>query len=125
MDALYILEQANDLGRGLRHWVAQLPSNGSNLGANFRPDVAFDEIVDLIQSHQGSQLFVGQVDGRIDKQLLGKLDDGAVSTPDVLTQSALRTQTRYDLNDEVYLIWQERIEVNEAISRELGKLNLR
>ena len=57
----------------------------------------------------------GQVHVRVDEELLGELDDRAVGAADVLAGAALRPQAGDDLDDQVDLVGQQRVEVDEAL----------
>jgi len=62
--ALHVLEEADDLGDGLRERMAQLLGDSRDLRAQLGADVAFDEVIDLVESDQGAERLVGQVNGR-------------------------------------------------------------
>jgi hypothetical protein len=114
VDALHVLEQADDLRHRLRQRVVDLLRDGGDLRAHLGADVALDEVVDLIEPHEVAELGVGEVHRRVDEELLRELDDGAVRAADVLAGAALRAQARDDLDDEVDLVRQQRVEVDEA-----------
>ena len=76
-----------------RGWL-DLARDLGDLGANLRPDVALDEVVDLVEAREGADGLVGEVDSRVDQHLLGELDDRAVGAADVLARAALGAQAR-------------------------------
>ena len=90
MNALHVLQQANHLGDRLRQRVFKLLRNGGDLRPDLRANVALDEIVDLIEPGHGADWLVCKIYGRVDEQLLGQLDDGAVCAADMLARAALR-----------------------------------
>ena len=92
----------------------ELLGDGGDLGAHLGADVPLDEVVDLIEPHEGAERRVGEVHGRVDQELLRELDDGAVRAADVLARAPLRAQARDDLDDEVDLVREQRIEVDEG-----------
>ena len=55
VDALHVLEQADDLRDRLRERVAQLLRDGGDLRAHLGADVALDEVVDLIEPHERTE----------------------------------------------------------------------
>ena len=57
----------------------------------------------------------------MDEELLGELDDGAVGAADVLAGAALRAEAGDDLDDEVDLVREQRVEVDERLALELGQ----
>ena len=124
MDALDVLEEADGLGHGLRERVVQLLRIAAILAAHLAGDVALDEIVDLVEAGERAEGLVREVHGRVDEELLSELDDGAVGAADVLASAALRAQARDDLDDEVNLVGQQRIEVDEAVARQFGQLDV-
>ena len=104
VDALHVLEEADDLRDRLRERVAQLLRDGGDLRAHLRTDIALDEVVDLVEPNERAERRVGEVDSRVDEQLLRELDDGAVGAADVLARAALRAKAGDDLDDEVDLV---------------------
>ncbi len=108
MHALDVLQQADHFGDGLREGRAEFLGDCRDLGAHLGADVALDEVVDLVESHERAELLVGEVDGGVDEQLLRELDDGAVGAADVLARAALGAEPRDDLDDEVDLVGQQR-----------------
>src|ERR1700722_16269834 len=91
-NALYVLQQADHLGDRLGQGMFKLLRNGGDLRSNLRPDVAFDQIIDLIEPSHGPNRMVREVYGGVDQQLLRQLDDGAVCAADVLAGAALRAE---------------------------------
>ena len=65
-----------------------------------------------------------EVDVGMDQELLGQLDDGAIRATHVLARSALGSQARDDLDDEVDLVRQKRIQVDERLGGEFGQLDV-
>ena len=124
VDAFYVLKKANYLRDWVRERLVQLLREGGDLRANFGGNVPLDEVVDLIEAHEVAKLGIGEVDGRVDEELLCKLDDGTVRPADVPARAAVRAQAGDDLDDEVDLIREQRIEVTEALARQLWKPNL-
>ena len=98
--------------------------DGCDLRAHLGADVALDEVVDLVEPHEVADCPVGEVHRRVDEQLLGKLDDGAVRTADVLAGTALGSQAGDDLDDKVDLVRKQRVEVDEGLARHLGELDV-
>ena len=116
--ALHVLEQADDLRDRLRERVVTSFGDGRDLRAHLGADVALDEVVDLVEPHQRRRAAASaRFTAGIDQELLRELDDGAVGAADVLARAALRAQARDDLDDEVDLVRQQRVEVDEALAR--------
>ena len=92
VNALHVLQQANHLGDRLRERMFKLLRDGGDLRADLRANVALDEVVDLIEPRHRADRLVCEIDGRVDEQLLGELDDGAVRAADVLARAALRAK---------------------------------
>ena len=124
VDALHVLEQADHLRDRLRERVVQLLGDRRDLRAHLGADVPLDEVVDLIEPHQRAERLVGEVHRRVDQQLLRELDDRAVRAADVPARAALRAQAGDDLDDEVDLVRQQRVQVDEAVARQLGELDV-
>src|SRR6185437_15197078 len=110
-----------DLGDRLRERVAQLLRDGGDLGAYLRGDIAFHEVVYVVEANEGTERRTSEVNSRVDQQLLCQLDDGPVSATDVPTRAALRAKTGHDLDDEVDLVRQQRVQVDEAFTGEFGQ----
>jgi hypothetical protein len=100
--------------------VFELLRNGGDLCSHLRADISFDEVVDLIEPDDGAQGEIRKIDGGVDEQLLRELDDCSVRAADVLAGTALCAQARDHLYDQVDLVGQQRIEVDETVSRKLG-----
>src|SRR5947207_14154160 len=94
MHALHILEEADDLGDGLRERVAQLLGDSRDLRAQLGANVALDEVIDVVESHQNAERLVAQVNGRVDEQLMRELHDRTVRAANVLARTALRAKPR-------------------------------
>ena len=124
VNALHVLQQADHLRDRLRQRVFELLRDGRDLRADLGADVALDEVVDLIEPGNGADRLVCKIDGRVDQQLLGELDDGAVRAAHVLARAALRAKPRDDLDDQIDLIRQQRIEIDETVTRQLGQLDV-
>ena len=124
MDALHVLEQADDLCHWLGQDVVDPLRDCRDLGAYLGTNVPFDEIVDLIEPHERSERPLREVHGGVDEELLCKLDDRAVRATNVLGRTSLRAEARDDLNDEVDLVGQERVQVDEAVARQFGQLDV-
>src|SRR5260221_2996663 len=90
-----------------------------DLRPDLRTDVAFDEVVDLIEPCHRADSLARKIDGGVDEQLLGQLDDGAVRAAHVFARAALCPKPRNDLDDQINLIWQQRVEIYETVKREL------
>ena len=67
---------------------------------------------------------IGEVDRRVDQELLGELDDRPVGPADVLAGAALRPQAGDDLDDEVDLVGQQRVQVDESLGGQLGEADV-
>jgi hypothetical protein len=117
VDALHVLEQAD----GLRHGCASGWFTSVLIAAIFPrislADVAGDEVVDLVDGRQLRRGLFGELHARVDEELLRELDDGAVRAADVLARAALGAKPRDDLDDQVDLVGQQRVEVDEASAR--------
>jgi hypothetical protein len=124
MHTLHILQQADHLRDRLRQRMAQLLVNGGNLRADLRANVPFDKIVNLIKADELADLGISKVHGRVDQQLLGELDYRAVRAADMLARAALRSEARDHLDDEVYLVRKQRIQVDEVFARQLRKADV-
>src|SRR4051794_37345603 len=57
----------------------------------------------------------------MDEKLLCKLDNRAVGTADMLARSSLGAEPGDDLDDQVNLVGQERIEVDERLALQRGQ----
>ena len=99
VNALHVLQQANHLGDRLRKRVFKLLRYGGDLRPDLGADVALDEVVDLIEPRHGADWLACKIDGRVDEQLLGQLDDRTVCAAHVLARATLRPQPRDDLDD--------------------------
>ena len=55
VNALHVLEQADDLRDRLRERVLKLLRDGGDLRADLRADVALDEVVDLIEPSERAE----------------------------------------------------------------------
>ena len=75
----------------------------------------------MIEADQRANIMLRQPGLRIDQKLLGELDDRAVGAADVPAGAALRPEARDDLDDEVDLVRQQRIEIDEGLSVDLGQ----
>src|SRR5260370_1839635 len=105
--------------------MTQLLRDGGNLAPHLGADVALDEVVDLVETDQRAEGRLGEPDSRIYEELLREFDDGAVCATDVFARATLRTEPGDHLDDEVDLVGQQRVQVDEAVARELGQLDLR
>jgi hypothetical protein len=124
VNTLHVLEQANHLGDWLCEGVLELLRNCGDLHPDFRADVSFDEVVDLIKPGHGANRLVREVYCRIDKQLLRQLDDRAVCATDMPAGAALRPEPLYNLNYQVDLIRQKGVEIDEAVASKIGQLDV-
>ena len=75
----------------------------------------------MIEANQRANIMLRQPASGIDKKLLGELDDRAVGAADMLAGAALRPEARNDLDDQVDLVRQQRVEIDEGLSVELGQ----
>jgi hypothetical protein len=105
----------------LRQRVVNFVRDRNDLRPDVRSDIAFDQVVYLVQADQRADRRFGHHGRRIDQQLLRQLDDGAVGAADVLAGSALHPETRNDVDDEFDLVRQERIKIDEALPGQGGE----
>ena len=115
-DALHELEKADRLGYRLRLGMVDLGWDRGDLGADIGRDVALDEVVDVVEADERADILGRKPCLRIDQELLGQLDDRAVGAADVPAGAALGAQARHDLDDQVDLVGQQRVEVDEGLS---------
>ena len=81
-------------------------------------------VVDLVDPREHADLLIGEVDVRVDQELLRQLDDRAIRAADVLARAARRPQARDDIDDEVDLVREQRIQVDERLGRKLGEADV-
>ena len=67
---------------------------------------------------------IGEIDRRVDQELLGELDDRPVGAADMLAGASLGPQAGDDLDDEVDLVGEQRIEVDEPLGGQLGEADV-
>ena len=92
VDALDVLEQADRLGHRLGERDASTSRlDPVDLAADLAGDVPRDELVDLVDARERADRLIGEVDVRVDEELLRELDDRAVRAADVLARAALRS----------------------------------
>ena len=92
---------------GASGWSTFLGISG-DLAPDFAVDVRLDEVVDLGDRGKLSDRLIGEVDRRVDQELLGELDDRPVRPADVLARPTLGPQAGDDLDDEVDLVGEQR-----------------
>ena len=119
-----VLKQADRLGDGLRQRVGDLLADIVDLAAHLAGDIPRHQVVHLVDPSQGTERLRREIDVRVNEKLLGELDDGAIGAANVLARSALRPQPRDRLDDEVDLVGHQRIEIDEALRRQLGQLDV-
>ena len=119
VDAAHVLQQADGLGNGLGERVRDLAADIGDLGADLAANVAGDEVVDLVGPRKGADGGVGQGHIGVNQQLLGELDDGAVGAADVLAGTALGAQAGDDLDDQIDLVREQRVEIDEGLGGQL------
>src|SRR5262249_547879 len=113
----------------LSHWLAKWMLNRRpdpvDLAADLARYIPGDEVVDLVDPREHADLLIREVDVGMNEELLRELDDRAVRPADVLARAARRAQARYDVDDEVDLVGQQRIQVDERLGREPWEADVR
>ena len=88
--------------------MIDLVADAVDLAADFAGDVPGNKVVNLVNPRECAEGCGREIDVRVNKKLLGKLNDGSVGAADVLGCAALGAESRDNLDDEVDLIRQQR-----------------
>ena len=78
-------------------------------------DSPVKELINLIERDQGADGGVGQQGAGVDHHLLGLFDDSAVTAADVTMCSPFEPQPRNNVDAEIDLVRQIRIQLDEVI----------
>ena len=125
MDAAHVLEQTDGFRHRLGQRVPHLPPDVVDLAPHLARDVPGHQVVHLVDARERADRRRGERDIRVDQELLGELDDGAVRPAHMPAGPTLGTKPRDHLDDQVDLIGKQRVEIDEGLGGELRQLDVR
>jgi hypothetical protein len=79
----------------------------------------------VIEAGKRAERRTGEIDRGIDQELLGQFNDRAVGSADMSARTPLRSQPGDDLDDEIDLIRQQRIEIYKSVAANLWEPDVR
>ena len=124
MDALDELQKTDGLANRRARVGGHLAGDRGDLAPDLAVDVRLDQVIDLVNAGELADRLIGEVDRRVDEDLLGELDNRPVRPAHMLADPTLGPQAGDDLDDEVDLVGQERVEVDEPLGGQLGEADV-
>src|SRR5437016_14309584 len=124
MNALHVLEEANDLRNRLSERIVEFLCDRGDLRSDLGSNVALDKIVNLVEANEFAYRLLSEIDGWVNQELLCQLDNGAIRPADMFTGAARSPETRNDLDDEIDLVRQQRIEIDEPVASQFREANV-